>query len=125
MSWTADVQYQNRTANSVQVRVKWTTNIIKNYYIVYGQNFKATSGSATTGVVKVAAFNYFGKSGSGSARSATATSGWITVPLNTTDATTIPLSIYYYQTNSLGTDMNKYDGTAAVNTSWTVNIPAY
>ncbi len=124
LTYSAVVEYQNRTATSVQLRVRWTTTIGASGYTVYGQNFKATVGNTDTGKVQVAAFNTW-KNSSSSNRSSTGTSGWITVPLNTTNATTVSMSIYYWQTNSNGTDMHAYNGTDAVNTTWTINIPAY
>ncbi len=124
ISYSATVQFQNRTATSVQVRVVWTSTIKAYSYTVYGQKFKAYYGSANTGEVQVAGFNAWGSSASYD-RSATGTSGWITIPLNTTNATSFNLSIYYYQTNSNNTDMTANYGEDGLSTSWTINIPAY
>ncbi len=124
LTYVATVEYQNRTINSVQLRVSWTTTIKSGSYTVYGQNFQATVGNVTTGKVQVAAFNTW-KSSTNYDRSATGSSGWITVPLNTTSATSVSMVIYYWQTNSNGTDMFKYNGTSAVQTTWTIAIPAY
>ena len=124
ISYSATVQYQNRTANSVQIRVVWTSTIKAGAYDVYSQNFKANVGSVSTGNVQVAAFNQWASS-SGSARSSTGTSPWITVPLNTTNQTSVDLHIYYWQANYNGTDMYNYDGTPCVNATWNIPLPAY
>lgn len=124
ISYSATVQYQNRTASSVQVRVVWTSTIKAYSYTVYGQKFKASSGSVSTGAVQVAAFNTW-KSSTSYDRSSTGTSGWITIPVSTTNATSVSLSIYYYQTNSNNTDMTANYGEAGVSTTWSIPIPAY
>lgn len=124
LSYSVTVEYQNRTASSVQLCVSWTTTIGAYYYTVYGQNFTASASSVSTGAVTVAAFNSWASNAS-YARSSTGTSGWITVPLSTTGATSVPLSIYYYQTNSNGTDMSKNYGEESVNTTLNVSVPAY
>lgn len=124
ITYSATVEYQNRTATSVQLRVSWTSYIKAYSYTIYGQNFRANVGSVGTGNVVVTPFNTWSNSVSYD-RSSTGTSGWITVPINTTNATTVSMGIYYWQTNSNGTDMYVYDGTPCVNTSWTINIPAY
>ena len=124
LSYSVTVEHQNRTASSVQLRVSWTTTIGAYYYTVYGQNFTASASSVSTGAVTVAAFNSWASNAS-YARSSTGTSGWITVPLSTTGATSVPLSIYYYQTNSNGTDMSKNYGEESVSTTLNVSVPAY
>ena len=124
ITYSAVIEYQNRTATSVQVRVKWTSTIAARSYTVYGQRFTVTAGATATAATQVAAFNDW-KSSTSSDRSATGTSDWITIPLDTTNMTNVSLSVYYYQVNSLGTDMYKYDGTPCVKATWTVSIPAY
>ncbi len=124
ITYSATVSYQNRTANSVQLQITWTSTIKAGAYDMYSQNFRANVGSVGTGNVRVAAFNQWGSS-SGSARSSTGTSPWITVPLNTTNQTSVDLSIYYWQANSNDTDMYNYDGTPCVNATWNISLPAY
>lgn len=124
MTYNATVQYQNRTANSVQLRVVWTTSISAYGYNVYGQNFRASSGSAATGDVMVAAFNTWGNSVSYE-RSSTGSSGWITVPVGTTNATSVSLDVYYFQTNSNYTDMTAYYGAEGISETWSISLPAY
>ena len=124
MYYSATVSYQNRTATSVQIRVTWTTTIEASGYNSYGQRYQASVGSVGTGDVIINSYGTW-KNSSSSARSSTGTSGWITVPLSTTNATSVSMGIYYYQVNSNGTDMTKHYGEAGLNLSWTINIPAY
>jgi hypothetical protein len=77
-----------------------------------------------TGAVTVSSYGTW-KNPSSSSRSKTASSAWITVPLNTTNPTTVSLSVYYYQVNSNGTDMTKGYGTDSLKATWNVKIPAY
>ena len=121
MTFSATVECQNRTANSVQIRISWTTTLEAYGWIVYGQKFRASVGSAGSGDVQVAPFGTW-QGSSGQARSATGT-GWITVPLSTTSATSVSLNVYYFQTNYYNADMTPSE--AYVNQTWTINIPAY
>lgn len=125
LAYSANVEYQNRTATSIQLRVVWTASLSGTQaYNSYGQRFNATVGSVSTGAVAITNYGDW-KSASSSTRSATAYSGWITVPLSTTNATTVNMSIYYYQVNSNGIDMTANYGESGMNTTWTINIPAY
>lgn len=123
ITYSAVIEYRNRTANSVEIRVSWTTTIAKYYYTRYGQMYNFTINSAKSSNVKVLSFDSW-KNSSSSARSSTGTSEWMTVSLDTSSATTISMQIYYWQFNSNNLDMYKYDGTECVNKTWTLNIPA-
>lgn len=124
ITYSANVEYQNRTATSVQVRISVTSTIQATGHTVYGQRFSASVSSVGTGAVVICGPGTWNSSSS-STRSATGTSGWITVPLSTTNATTVSVSMYYYQVNYNGTDMTANYGEGGTNASWTVNIPAY
>jgi uncharacterized repeat protein (TIGR02543 family) len=124
LKYSAVIECRNRTATTVEVRITWTATIVKGDYDRYGQYFKFSSGSASSGNVKVVSFDKW-KNSASSDRSETASSAWITVPVSSASATSVDLSVYYWQTNSNGTDMYKYDGTPCVKATWTVNIPAY
>lgn len=124
ISYSGTVEYRNRTANSVQLRVSVTSTIAAGGWTVYGQRFEATCGSASTGAVQIAAFNSW-QNASSSNRSSTGTSGWITVSLGTTKTTSVSMNLYYYQVNSNGTDMTKYYGVEGGNQSISVALPAY
>ena len=123
VTYSAKLEYRNRTANSVEVRVVWTSSIGAGGYVAYGQKFKLTAGG-TSNTTTVNAFNTW-KNSSTSNRSSTGTSGWIKVSLNTTGATTVPIKVYYYQVNSNGTDVTSYLGAYGGTYDWTINIPAY
>ena len=124
IAYSGSVEYRNRTASSVQLRVTLTSTISAGGWTVYGQRFNATCGSASTGAVQVLAFNGWQNSSS-SNRSSTGTSGWITVPLGTTNATSVSMNLYYYQVNANGIDMTAYYDVAGGNQSVTVSLPAY
>ncbi|MGN0295388.1 MAG: InlB B-repeat-containing protein [Lachnospiraceae bacterium] len=81
--YTAYVEYQNRTANSVQVRIKWVNTITANTYFGYGQYFTGNIGGTSTGEVTICT-NSTWASSSTSSRSATAYSNWITVNASAT-----------------------------------------
>lgn len=123
VTYSAKIEYRNRTATSVQIRIVWTSTIAAYNYDSYGQKFKTTIGSSSA-TTTVNAFGTWSSSTS-SARSSTGTSDWITVSLSTTNATTVSASIYYYQVNSNGTDMTKYYDAYGLSTTWTINVPAY
>lgn len=112
ITYVTKVEYQNRTASSVQIRVVWTNTITNGRY-GYTQTFKASSNGVSTGTVTICSASTWNTSASGS-RSKTVYSGWITVPLNTTNQTSITIS---------GT----YDDAIRDAVSWsgTYKVPAY
>lgn len=124
VTYSATVEYQNRTATSVQIRVSVQATIEATGHIVYGQRFNAKANSVSTGAVQICAAGTWNSSSS-KARSETGTSGWLTIPLDTTNATTVNMSMYYYQVNYNGTDMTANYNEGGTNVSWTINIPAY
>ena len=123
IKYSARVEHRNRTANSIQIRVCWTSTIRKRSYTQYGQQLNITAGG-TTKSVTVLPFNTWKSQVDYERSSGEKCTDWITVPLNTTNATTVNVAIYYYQFNSNGTDM-KYNGTETVSTTWNVSVPAY
>ena len=116
-------EYQNRTANSVQVRVVWTSYLKAYNYTSYGQNIRIDS-PVGSGNTQFLGFNSWG-SGVNYNREATGYSNWITVSLNTTNATSVWLQVYYFQTNSNGTDMTANYGCYGGSYGISANIPAY
>lgn len=119
ITYSATLEHRNRTATSVEFRVTWTATIEKGGYDAYGQRFEASCGSNKTGAVQIVKFGTWSNSSS-KARSATATSDWVTVPVSTTNATSLSIDIHYYQVNSPGSKM----GTD-MKTTWQMEIPAY
>lgn len=121
ITYSATMNYRNRTATSVQVQLTTTVTMQTGWSgFAHGIAYKATCGSASSGVVQVAGYKDLTASGS----SRTESSGWITIPLNTTDATTISFSVYMYQSNYYNNDLTSY-GYASNSVTWTMSIPAY
>ena len=116
-------EYQNRTSNSVQVRIVWTQTI-KSAAYGYNQYFYCSvwhngTNMANTGDVRIASTStwpYYSSSGPWHNSSVTAYSDWMTVPLNTTNATTI------------GVACNWWTQSSSQSGSWSdknISIPAY
>lgn len=82
ITYSATIQYQNRTANSVQVRVVWTQSI-KSAYYGFNQYFYASCGGQNTGNVLIASTTTWPASTSRT-DSRTVYSGWMTVPVSAT-----------------------------------------
>lgn len=116
LTYSANVEYQNRTANSVQVRVVWTQSI-KSAYYGYNQHFYASfnnSQSYNTGTVDIAYISTW-KGSAYHTDSRTVYSPWVTVSVSSTQ-TSIPVGCDWW------TDSNS-NGCG----SWygTISIPAY
>lgn len=99
ITYAVKVEYRNRTANSVQVRVTWTNTIQSNYYYGYKQVGSVTVGGKTTGNMTIATSSTFAKGHS--SNTASVTSDWITVSLSTTNATTLAVSGSWYDALNL------------------------
>ncbi len=111
MDYTVKAEYKNRTANSVQVRVIWTNTLLAMQYFEYRQDFKGSAGGVSFGTVNIAPAERWE---AWSDSSKTAYSSWVTVPLSTTDSTSVSLSGSWY------------DGTGNSGTwSGKLQIPAY
>ncbi len=116
-------EYTNRTATSVQVRLKWTQTI-KGAAFGYRQYFYASLWHAgvnrgNTGDVTIATTStwpYYSSSGPWHTGSVTVYSGWVTVPLTTTSSTTVVVHCDWHTVNqsSKGSWGNK-----------NITIPAY
>lgn len=116
ISYDVKLEYQNRTANSVQVRLVWTQSI-RNAYFGYEQVISASSEGASTGVVMVAQNTDFYNNGHViSSKSQTTYTPWMTVPVSAT-RTTATLSCSWW------------DGSAAPRNegsfNFTYRIPPY
>lgn len=116
ISYDVKLEYQNRTANSVQVRLVWTQSI-RNAYFGYEQAISASSEGASTGVVMVAQNTDFYNNGHViSSKSQTTYTPWMTVPVSAT-RTTATLSCSWW------------DGSAAPRNegsfNFTYRIPPY
>ena len=121
IGYSTTMNYRNRTATSVEVQITTTVTMQSNWSgFAYGVAFDASCGSAGTGKVQVCGLNGLSSGGS----SHTASSGWVKVSLNTTNATTVSFSANMYNTNWQNNYVNSSD-YAYRSYTWTMNIPAY
>lgn len=119
LSYTATVECISRTSTSAQISITLTATLTgTGAYNTYSQWFNASAGSASSGSVQVAPFGTW-SSKSSSARSESG-STVLTVPLSSTDATSVTVSIYYFQANYNGTEKG-----SSASSSCSVAIPAY
>jgi hypothetical protein len=96
ITYDVKAEYRNRTATSVQVRIVWTQTISQSAF-GYNQYFYCSlwhnsQNKGNTGEVLIASTStwpYYSDSGPWHNGSVTAYSGWVTVALSTTDATTV------------------------------------
>ena len=125
MTYGVTVEYRNRTADSVEIRVTWGTTIAAYNYNAYGQRFTATIGGVSTGTVVINNYGNAWKSAVSYARTDTAYSGWVKVTGLSTSTTSVSMYVYYWQVNSQGTNMTKYYGAAGIEKTWSIAIPTY
>ena len=117
ITYSINVEYRNRTSNSVQIRVNFTNTLKANYYYGFDHYFSASFNgwnTANTGSVLIATGALWGGY-VGYDRSNTKTTDWITVPLSTTNKTTVEFKCDFYGT----------DGTEGTITPTKIEIPAY
>ncbi len=114
----AEVQYQNRTANSIQVRVYWKDTLAAWGYNAQAHKFDASCNGVSAG--RTTLTNYYDWQNAVSyARSAENWSAWMTVPVSAT-TTSVSVWVQHVQTNIPGTVLRKdYSAT------WTIPIPTY
>lgn len=118
--YDVDLQYQNRTANSVQIRVVWTNKILSGYKYSYFQAFNV---SGISGIdvyycnglpdCQIVGTGEWGSVASWE-RSKTACSQWFTIPVSS-NATTLSVYGVYWR------DGQNY----APGYTYYINIPAY
>ncbi len=119
LSYTATVECISRTSTSAQISITLTATLTgTGAYNSYSQWFRASADSASSGNVQVASYGTW-SSKSSSARSESG-STVLTVPLSSTDATSVTVSIYYFQANYNGTEKG-----SSASSSCSVAIPAY
>ena len=132
LRYDVTVEYRNRTADSVDVRVVGTVEMVQETngnYSNYGQRMRARVNGEYRYVDIVYYKGAFAGGGTaGVNRSATADTGWITISLNSTSQTQIDVPVYLYQVNSHGYDMSEVpppDTCSNANVTLTAVIPAY
>lgn len=120
ITYGATVEWQNRTANSIQIRVTWTDTIAKGYYNAQAQKVYLGCNGTVVGPLTISAYYKWGSGYNYSvARSSTVSSGWMTISV---PATTNAVNVTYrhVQTNIPGTVLN-----TDLNSSWNITIPTY
>ena len=85
------IEFQNRTATSIEVRVVWANYLASNYYYGFKQCFNASINGVGTGDILIASASHW-SSNANYAREVWVSSGWVTLPLNTTGQITLPVS---------------------------------
>lgn len=86
ITYSVNVEYRNRTANSIQIRFVWTNTLVKYHYYGYHQYFYASSSGVNTGDIMIVSSSTWSSSVNYD-RAETAYSGWITVPVSATQQT--------------------------------------
>lgn len=93
VTYTVSAEYRNRTATSVEVRMKWTNTLTAGSYYGYTQKFTGKIGGISTGELTIVT-NSDWASVSNSARSKTKYSDWKKVTVSATTRT-VALSATY------------------------------
>lgn len=112
ISSTATAEYQNRTASTVQVRIKWVNTLTANTYYGYSQSFNVSIGDSSFVDYSICSASTWSSSSS-SARSVTAYSNWVTVPVSATQTSVSACGSFWDNGDHLG------------HWSGTVQIPTY
>ncbi len=94
VTFLAYAEYQNRTADSVQVRIVWKQTITgaafgfnQYYFCSFWQNGVALAVTGDVQIVSGSKWPYYGQNGPWHNETVTVASNWLTIPTNTTDAT--------------------------------------
>lgn len=121
LTYSSTIEYRNRTATSIQVRLHWTNTIAPGtYYYGFGQKvhiaYKSGSDSYYNTGVTIAEPATFANSSS-KKRSASVYTNWLTVPVTATQ-TSVVIYANYWSSNYKNGGANEY-------ISKSVTIPAY
>ena len=120
ITYSAEMQYQNRTANSVQVRFVWTNTLQKNGYDGYSLRLNTSCNGVSGGTATITSTSTWNNAASYD-RSQTVTTDWMTVPVDAT-TTYVKTEIYWYHANYYGTQVS---GTSSYSDWWHFTIPTY
>lgn len=119
ITFTAEIQYQNRTANSVQVRFVWT-NTLQSGYDGYSLRLNTSCNGISGGTATITSTSTWNNTASYE-RSRTVTTDWITVPVDATTAS-VRTEVYWYQGDYYG---NRVSVTTDFSDYWILPIPTY
>lgn len=107
ITYSVNVEYRNRTANSVQLRFVWTNTLVAYHYYGYTQTFYASANGVGTGNVVIVSSSEWASNVSYD-RSKTAASEWITVSVSSTAQQSISVAADFwdsYRSNSWGSSV--------------------
>ena len=90
ITYKTSIEWRNRTASSVQMRVVWENTLDRGYY-GYAQAFYWAVGGVDVKTETIAS-NTEWKSQSSVARSVKKVTDWVTVPISTTNQTSVPIN---------------------------------
>ncbi len=118
---TAVVEFRNRTATTVEMRITWTEEIIKKgYYNYYSQRITATIGTVKSAEVIVVPWGTWPDTNyDNTGKAKTNSTGWVTVSV-APDTTSVSVSVYHRQTNYPGDTME-----SSFTKTFTASIPKY
>ena len=125
VSVEAVVEHQNRTKDSVQIRINWTVihNGPLNPTFYHGITAKSVIGSASN-TTKITTYSY---SAHVKDQRYSKASDWITVPLDSMEASSINVAVSTWQTNANGTNISSGGGSNYTDykDTWSIAVPAY
>lgn len=121
VTYSTMMNYRNRTATSVEVQITTTVTMQSNWHqYKYGIAMDVSYKSAKIETVQIASRMQLDTGGS----SCTGSTGWMTIPLSTTNSTSESFEVKLYNTNWNNVYVNNPD--YAYNYGiWTIIIPAY
>ena len=116
--YRAEVQFRNRTSNSIQMRVVWTDTMAAYSYNAQAHQFDSSFNGVSAGRTMVAPY-YTWQNSASYDRSATGEGAWVTVSVGAT-TTSVNVSVTHVETNIPGTVL-----ATNMSATWAVPIPAY
>lgn len=123
--YSAIIEYRNRTKNSIEIRIIWTTTVLTSAgWYINSDHLTFGTESAKSKEYMIIPRNTWPQY-SNAPRSKTGETGWLTISLDTSQATSIDLDIYYCQRNEDGVDMTEKYGWSGVKETWIIDIPEY
>ena len=126
-TWDANMEIRNRTANSVEIWLDWNEHMAAYGHNSFGQYCRMMNHADNFRTIADFCVVPYGEWGHEVSyqRDKNAGSGWIRIPLNTTNQTVIPIEIYFYQQNANGLDVTSEYGYGGASFMWDVPVPAY
>lgn len=118
MTYNAKIEYKDRTANSVKVRLVFEQTILAGGYTPYKYYVKLTSGGSSK-QVNVVPFNTW-QSASSSNRTCSASTDWITVSGLSPSTQSVSVNVYMWQANYYDSNMG-----SGLDTTFNASIPVY